>query len=75
MEDSQPCINSLKANAITNRVKHIAVPIAFTHQQIAMEKLTSRRLVLISTWLTQEQNQIIHQHTQAIGVCFYPPVN
>ena len=33
-EDSQPCIDVLDAKTVTSRVKHIAVPIHFIHDQI-----------------------------------------
>ena len=44
MENIQPCINILKANAETNQVKHIAVPIAFIHQQIANGKVDFKKI-------------------------------
>lgn len=36
-EDSQPCIDVVTSNAISSRVKHIAVPIAFSHEKITLD--------------------------------------
>ena len=35
-EDSQPTIDIVKANHLTTRVKHIAVPIAYIHEQYVL---------------------------------------
>ena len=42
--DSQPMIDSLNANTVTTRVKHIAVPIHFTNQQIKNGRVTLRKI-------------------------------
>ena len=80
MEDSQPCIDALKANTVTNRVKHIAVPIHFIHQQIANGKVDFKK---IGTHLNMADSGTkpnpspthFRQFDQAIGVRFYPPAD
>lgn len=77
-EDSQPCIDVLKANTVTSRVKHIAVPIHFIHQLISQGRID---ILKIDTNLnladsgTKPNSAPVHfrQFDQAIGVRFYPP--
>jgi hypothetical protein len=42
--DSQPCIDSLQANTVTTRQKHIVVPIHFIHEQIENGRVELRKI-------------------------------
>jgi hypothetical protein len=80
--DSQPCIDILKANQIgTNiKLKHIAVPAHFMHQQVLNERVD---FLKIDTHLnmadsgTKPNPSSTHfrQWNQATGVRFYPPAD
>ena len=77
LEDSQPCIDTLNALTVTSRVKHIAVPIHYIHQQIARERFEMQK---IGTQLTPADSGtkpssapvLFRQSDYAIGVRFYP---
>ena len=77
-EDSQPCIDALKANTVTSRVKHIAVPIHYIHQQITAGKVDFQKIdtkLNLADSGTKPNPSPTHfrQWNQAIGVRFYPP--
>ena len=77
-EDSQPCIDTLKSNAVTSRAKHIAVPVKYINELILSGKIDVKK---ISTHLnmadsgTKPNPSSTHfrQFDQVIGVQFYPP--
>ena len=76
--DSQPMIDALNANTVTTRVKHIAVPIHFIHQQIKTARITLRKIgthLNLSDSGTKPNPSPTHfrHFDQAIGVRFYPP--
>ena len=76
--DSQPCIDILNANAVTSRVKHIAVPIHFIHQLIYQDRICVRKidthLNLADSGTKPNPAPTLFRHIDhAIGVRFYPP--
>jgi hypothetical protein len=76
--DSQPCIDSLEANTVTTRVKHIAVQIKWVHEQIVSNRI---KLCKIDTNLNLADSGtkpnlspvFFRQYDYIIGVRFYPP--
>ena len=76
--DSQPCIDALESNTITTRVKHIAVPISYIHEQIESDRITLRKIdttLNLADSGTKPNPSPTHfrQHDFVIGVRFYPP--
>ena len=76
--DSQPCIDILQANTVTSRVKHIAVPIHYVHQQISrglfnMCKIGTHLNMADSGTKPNPAPVLFRHFDQAIGVRFYPP--
>ncbi|MGB2447382.1 MAG: reverse transcriptase domain-containing protein [Candidatus Poseidoniaceae archaeon] len=76
--DSQPCIDILNANAVTSRVKHIAVPIHFIHQLIFDGRISIRKigthLNLADSGTKPNSAPVLFRHFDHIhGVRFYPP--
>ena len=76
--DSKPAIDSIKANTVTNRVKHIAVPILFMHEQTRDNRIDLRwidtKLNLADSGTKPNPAPTHFRHfDQAIGVRFYPP--
>lgn len=76
--DSQPAIDSINANTVTSRVKHIAVPIGFMHEQVQDGKVEFRK---IDTKLNMADSgtkptsapTFFRHFDHVIGVRFYPP--
>ena len=76
--DSQPCIDSITANTVTSKVKHVAVHVHFINQQYKNDKVD---FIKIDTHLnladsgTKPNPSPTHfrQFDQVIGVRFYPP--
>ena len=78
--DSQPCIDTLQANAVTSRVKHIAVSICYIHQQISLGKFSmckiGTHLNMADSGTKPNPSPVLFRHfNQAIGVRFYPPTD
>ena len=76
--DSQPCIDILNSNSVTTRVKHIAVPIQWIHQQIYLKKFVMCKIgthLNLSDSGTKPNSSPVHfrQFDRLIGVHFYPP--
>ena len=77
-QDSQPCIDICNAGAISTRVKHIAVPIAYIHEKIIKNINTLHK---IPTTLQPSDPGtkpisapiLFRTYDYAIGVRFYPP--
>ena len=79
-EDSQPCIDVLDAKTVTSRVKHIAVPIHFIHDQIQDGLFVMRKIgtnLNLCDSGTKPNPAPIHfrQYDHTSGVRFYPPAN
>ena len=77
-EDSQPCINILKANTVTTQVKHIATPIHFIHSEIGKGMFVMRKIdtsINLADSGTKPTLSPVHfcQFDHTIGVRFYPP--
>jgi hypothetical protein len=78
-EDSQPCIDVVQSNAISSRVKHVAVQIAFAYEKLSMG-ITSAEY--IHTTLqpadagTKPQSGPVMERAfnYLIGVRHYPPL-
>ena len=77
--DSQPCIDACEANSVTTRVKHLAVSIAYIHEQIEaniikLEKIDTTLNIADSG--TKPNPSPIHfrHYDYIIGVRFYPPI-
>ncbi len=78
MQDSKPCIATVEVNALSTRVKHIAIPCQFTHEQIVHETI---KMQYISTHLqpadpgTKPQSAPVNfrAYDYLIGVRHYPP--
>lgn len=76
--DSKPCIDSLEANTVTTRVKHIAVPIKFIHEKITLDRIklnwidTTLNLADSGTKPNPSPTHFRH-YDYLIGVRFYPP--
>ena len=77
-EDSQPCIDVVSSNAISSRVKHIAVPIAFANEKITFKIIQPE---YINTTLQpadggtkpQSSPTLERAFNYLIGVRNYPP--
>jgi len=77
-EDSQPCIDVLEANTVTTRVKHIAVPIHFIHDQIFVNYFVMQKIgtnLNLSDLGTKPNPAPTHfcQYDHTSGVRFCPP--
>jgi hypothetical protein len=76
--NSQPCIDALEANTVTTRVKHIAVPIHYVHEQIEAGKIvlekvdTTLNLADSGTKPNPAPTHFRH-YNYIIGVRYYPP--
>jgi hypothetical protein len=78
-EDSQPCIDVVQSNAISSRVKHVAVQVAFAYEKLSMG-ITSAEY--IHTTLqpadagTKPQSGPVMERAfnYLIGVRYYPPL-
>lgn len=76
--DSQPAIDSIASNTITSRIKHIAVPTTFMHEQVQMNKVEFRKVdtklnIADSGTKPTPVATFFHHFDFAIGVRFYPP--
>lgn len=76
--DSQPAIDSINSNTITNRVKHIAVPIGFMHDQVSDGKVEFRKIdgklnPADSGTKPTPAPTFFRHFDHVIGVRFYPP--
>jgi hypothetical protein len=77
--NSQPCIDSLEANIVTTRVKHIAVQISWVHDQIATEHVKLMKVDTINLNLADSGTKpnpspvFFRQYDYIIRVRFYPP--
>jgi hypothetical protein len=76
--DSQPCIDAIHSNTVTSRVKHIAVPIRFMHDQVEDNKVEFRKIdtkLNVADSGTKPTPTATHfrHFDQIIGVRFYPP--
>jgi len=67
-EDSQPFIDVLEANKVTNRVKHIAVPIHYIHEQFMQAASSCTKLALILIRQILISSQIQRPHTFATTI-------
>ena len=77
-EDSQPCIDILQSNAITSRVKHMAVTVNYCHQEIEMQKIVPMKikttLNIADVGTKPLAGPSHHRHYEyARGVRYYPP--
>ena len=78
--DSQPAIDSINANTVTSRVKHVAIPIMYMHEHvkdgtISLHKINTK-LNLADSGTKPNSAPVHFEHfDQAIGVRFYPPAN
>eukprot|EP00956_Cyclotella_meneghiniana_P015837 scaffold24602_cov53-Cyclotella_meneghiniana.AAC.1 len=78
--DSQPAIDSINANTVTTRVKHVAIPIMYMHEHvkdgtISLHKINTK-LNLADSGTKPNSAPVHFEHfDQAIGVRFYPPAN
>jgi len=77
-EDSQPTIDIVQANHLTTRVKHIAVPIAYIHEQYVLltvkpEKLLGRLQPADMGTKALPGPQVDRHFEYASGARFYPP--
>jgi hypothetical protein len=76
-EDNQACMDILAANQVTSRVKHIAVPIAYCHEQIRLMQV-KREKVHTSLQVSDIGNKpnastLHHRHRDTLcGKRFYP---
>ena len=78
-QDSQPCIEIVESNTISSRVKHVAIPVLFTHENIVREVI---QMEYIKTTLqpadpgTKPQSApvLFRAYDYLIGVRFYPPI-
>lgn len=79
-QDSQPCIEVVESNAMSSRVKHIAVPVLYVHEQIAHDKI---RMEYIKTAIqpadpgTKPTSApvMFRAFDYLIGVRHYPPAD
>ena len=77
-EDSQPCIDILRSNSITSRVKHMAVTVGYCHQEIELEKATPKKIKTTLNIADLGTKPLAapshHRHYEyARGVRYYPP--
>ena len=78
-EDSEPCIDILDANEVTSRVKHVAVPIHFIHDQIrthgrfVVRKISTRLNPADSGTKPNPSPAHFRHYDYSCGVRFYPP--
>ena len=76
-EDNQACMDILAANQVTSRVKHIAVPIAYCHEQIRAIAVKPVK-VYMSLQVSDIGNKpnsstLYHRHKDTLfGKRFYP---
>ena len=78
-QDSQPCIEIVESNTISSRVKHVAIPVLFTHENIVREVI---QMEYIKTTLqpadpgTKPQSApvLFRAYDYLTGVRFYPPI-
>jgi len=76
--DSKPAIDSVNSNTVTSRVKHIAVPILYMHEQVKDNNIELKKidttLNLADSGTKPNPAPTFSRHfDHAIGVRFYPP--
>ena len=76
--DSKPAIDSVNSNTVTSRVKHIAVPILYMHEQvkdnnIELKKIDTTLNLADSGTKPNPAPTFFRHFDHAIGVRFYPP--
>lgn len=78
LEDSQPTIDIIKANRVTSRVKHIAVPVAYIHEKYDAKLVTPEHIkttIQPADMSTKPvSGPVLQRHFKFIrGYRFYPP--